>query len=478
MLSARGIRYEMADRARGMACGGIGMIHTLARKVRLIDEINQRLKLLKVHLPYHESDHVLNIAYNLLAGGQRIEDLELLRNDEAYLDALGTQRIPDPTTAGDFCRRFREADIEMLFEAIHAARKRVWALQPRAFFDKAVLDVDGTFVPTLGECKAGMDISYNGIWGFHPLLVSLSNTQEPLLIENRSASRPSHENAAARIDQAVTWCREAGFRSVRVRGDTDFTQTRHLDRWDDEGLEFVFGIDAMPNLVALASRLDAGVWKQLDREPKYERHGPERARPANIKEQIVRDRGYKNLRLISEDVVDVAYEPTACKRDYRLVIVRKNLSVERGEHVLFDNVRYFFYLTNDWDSTPAQIVFDANDRCNQENLIAQLKSGVQALRAPVSDLESNGAYMAMASLAWTLKAWFALSLPETGRWAKEHAEQKRTVLRMEFRSFVNAFIRIPVQIVQQGRQLIYRVLGWNRWLAVLFRGWDQLTQRC
>jgi hypothetical protein len=478
MLRAQGIQYEMAERTRGMGCGGVGAIHTLARKVGLIEEIDRRLHLLKVHLPYHESDHVLNIAYNLLVGGQCLDDLELLRNDEVYLDALGAQRIPDPTTAGDFCRRFAAQDVEALLDAIQAARRRVWAQQPEEFFAKAVLDVDGTLVPTTGECKAGMDVAYDGTWGFHPLIVSLANTQEPLSIENRSGNRPSHENAAARIDQAVQWCKEAGFRRVRVRGDTDFTQTRHLDRWSEQGLEFVFGINAMPNLVSLARRLDPGVWKRLERAPKYEREGPERERPPQIKEQIVRDRGFTNLRLISEDVVDVTYRPRACDQDYRLVIVRKNLSVERGEHALLDDVRYFFYLTNDWDCTAAQIVLDANDRCNQENLIAQLKGGVRALRAPVSDLVSNGAYMVMASLAWTLKAWFALMLQGRGRFAKLHAEQKQRILAMEFRSFVNAFIRIPVQIVRQGRRLIYRVLAWSRSLDVFFRAYDCIVQRC
>jgi len=255
-------------------------MHTLARKVGLIEEIDRRLHLLKTHLPYHESDHVLNIAYNLLAGGQCLEDLEPLRNDEVYLDALGKQRIPDPTTAGDFCRRFRAENIDALFEAIHCARRRVWAQQPEPFFEKTVIDVDGTFVPTTGECKQGMNIAYNGTWGFHPLIVSLSNTQGPLLVENRSGNRPSHENAAVRIDQAARWCREAGFRRVRVRGDTDFTQTKHLDRWNEAGIEFVFGVDAMPNLVAIAMQLDSRVWKRLEREPKYERQRP-RARASS-----------------------------------------------------------------------------------------------------------------------------------------------------------------------------------------------------
>ena len=119
MFSARNIRYDLADRSRGLACGGIGAMHMLARRTGLIDAINRRLHLLKLHKPYHESDHVLNIAYNILCGGQRLEHIELRRNDEVFMDALGAQRIPDPTTAGDFCRRFDEVDVEILMDIIN-----------------------------------------------------------------------------------------------------------------------------------------------------------------------------------------------------------------------------------------------------------------------------------------------------------------------------------------------------------------------
>jgi hypothetical protein len=112
MMAASNIHYEIAEKVQGIAPGGIGAIHLLARKVGLIHDIDEHLHLLKRHLPYHESDHVLNIAYNLLAGDSRLEHIEVRRNDEVYLDALGAQRIPDPTTAGDFCRRFAAADIE------------------------------------------------------------------------------------------------------------------------------------------------------------------------------------------------------------------------------------------------------------------------------------------------------------------------------------------------------------------------------
>jgi hypothetical protein len=161
MFAARNIRYEIADRARGIACGGIGAMHLLARRVGLIDAIDEHLHLLKQHKPYHESDHVLNIAYNLLAGGTRLEHLELRRNDEVYTQALGAERIPDPTTEGDFCRRFSELGVMRLQQIFNLVRQNVWKQQPDAFFDHAVLDADGTIAPTWGECKAGMDIAYN-----------------------------------------------------------------------------------------------------------------------------------------------------------------------------------------------------------------------------------------------------------------------------------------------------------------------------
>jgi len=478
MFTASNIHYDLSDRMRGLDTGGIGAMHRLARHTGLIEEIDRRLELLKVHLPYHESDHVLGIAYNILCGGTCLEDIELRRNNEVYLDALGAQRIPDPTTAGDFCRRFDEVSkIESLMAAINETRLGVWREQPEPFFEEAKIDADGTLAPTSGECKEGMDISYKGVWGYHPLVVSLANTGEPLYLVNRSGNRPSHEGAAARFDQALDLCRRGGFRKITFRGDTDFTQTRDLDRWDEEGVRLVFGCDAKQNRVECAESLSRRAWKRLDRRPKYEVMTEERDRPANVKEAKVVEREYKNLRLLSEDVAEFDYSPTACKKSYRMVVVRKNLTVEQGAWRLFDEIRYFFYITNDREAPAAEIVFDANDRCNQENLIAQLHSGVRATKMPVDNLLSNWAYMVMASLAWTLKAWFALLLPEQGRWAEMYGREKRAVLRMEFRTFLNLFLRVPAQVVRTSRRILFRLLSWNPWQHVFLRGVDQLHGR-
>jgi hypothetical protein len=480
MYRARNIQYEHSDRVRGLASGGIGAMHRLAQHTGLEDAINARVEVLKVHLPYHESDHVLGIAYNILCGGTCLQDIERRRQDEVYLDALGAQRIPDPTTAGDFCRRFDEAAIEALQAAINETRVRVWRAQPAAFFDEAVIDADGTLAETTGACKDGMDISYEGVWGYHPLVVSLANTQEPLYLINRSGNRPSSEGAAERFDQARALCQNAGFRRITFRGDTDFSQTGHLDRWDTAGVRFVFGYDARANLIREADGLPAHAWTRLVRRRPYEVQTAPRQRPANVKEAIIIERDFKNVRLEAEAVAEFAYQPVACATRYRMVVVRKNISVEQGDQRLFDEIRYFFYLTNDDETSAADVVFLANDRCNQENLIDQLKHGVGATRMPVDTLLSNGAYMVMAALAWTLKAWFALRLPETGRWAARYTAEKTAVLRMEFKAFLHAFMLIPVQVVRTSRRLVFRLLAWNPWQAVFLRGFDQWREplRC
>ena len=203
MFTAANIHYELAERTRGLGPGGIGAMHLLARRTGLIEAIDRRLHLFKMHLPYCESDHVLNIAYNILAGGTCLEDIELWRNDEVYLDALGAARIPDPTTAGDFCRRFGKSDVDTLMNVINDVRVKVWQQQPAAFFEEALIEGDGAMAETSGQCKQGMDINYKGQWGYHPLRVSLAHTAEPLVRVNRRGSRPSHEGATARFDQAI-----------------------------------------------------------------------------------------------------------------------------------------------------------------------------------------------------------------------------------------------------------------------------------
>ena len=470
MMTATNIHYEPAGRVRGLSAGGIGAIFLLAQQIDLINEIDRKLHLLKRHLPYHESDHVLNIALNILAGGQRLEHLERRRHDEVYLNALGAERIPDPTTAGDFCRRFAVADILTLMDILNRSRLRVWAQQPAEFFDQAILDADGTMVPTDAECKQGVDINHKGVWGYHPLLISLANTAEPLYLVNRSGNRPSHEQAHVYLDKAIALCRQGGFRRIRLRGDTDFSQTEHLDRWEEAGdITFLFGIDAHPTLKALAEDRPADAYSYLERPPRYAIKTVPRQQPERVKPRIVQQREYETIHLLEEMVAEFDYRPVACQTTYRVVVLRKRLARDKGQMRLFEEYRYFFFITNDRTTPTDQIVFQANDRCDQENLIAQLKGGVHALSTPVDDLVSNWAYMVMAALAWSLKAWAALLVPVTPRHAEQHQSQKRSWLHMEFATFRAAVIDLPCQIVRSGRRLIYRLLSWTPWQGAFLR---------
>jgi hypothetical protein len=466
MLKASNIHYEMAPRTQALNCGGIGALHLMVQRLGLVEDINENLQLLKVHLPYHESDHVLNIAYNILCGGVRLEDIELRRQDEVFLNGLGAERIPDPTTAGDFTRRFDRSDIDRLQDSINRARLKVWKAQGQDFLKEAFVDVDGTIAGTDAECKEGIGLSYKGIWGYAPLIISLANTKEVLDLVNRPGNAVSHAGSAERIERVLELVSQAAG-TTTIRGDTDFTHSAYLDRWDHRGVKFILGIDAHPKLIGLAEKLPASVWQRLERLPRYEILTEPRKKAFRYKEQIVIEKEFKNLKLVGEDIAEIEYQPAKCKRKYRVIIVRKNLSVQRGERALFDEIRYLFYITNRKDRAE-KIVGLANGRCNQENVIEQLKNGVNAMRMPVDDLESNWAYMVMAALAWNLKAWYGLLVPDRQRGIE--------LVQMEFRRFLQAIILLPSQIVRTARRVIYRILGYNDWLKDFLATWERLQR--
>ena len=466
-LSEEVVFFDLAEKTRAVAHGGLPLIHQIAIASGLIEALNA-VQVLKLKAPYFESDHLLNITYNFLCGGRALEHIEYRRRDPTHLDMLGTHSIPDPTTAGDFCRRYSTPQINCLQDQINLTRLKVWARQSRSFFKEAVVDLDGVLAPTSGECKQGMDISYNGQWGYHPLIVSLSNTHEILYAMNRSGNRPSYEGAHVYIDKTIAVLLMAGFQKIRFRGDTDFSQTEHLDRWDDLGVSFVFGIDAMANLVDIADSLENTEWERLERPAKYAVKTVPRGKRENIKEQIVEQRGYRNLILDHEDVAEVEYRPTKCKKSYRLVIVRKAITVKKGQELLLPEVRYFFYITNDHEKSAREIVFESNARCNQENLFAQLKSGMNAMAMPLNTLNANWVYLICACLALSLKSWTALYIDEACNNSLDSG-RKQLLLRMEFSSFLQAMIRLPAQVLHSGRKTVVRLLSMNDWSSTFFR---------
>ena len=469
MFAARKVSYEIGGRAEATCYGGIAAVHRLVTGLGLAEQIDDAVELLKVHLPYHESDHVLNMAYNVLCGGTRLEDIERLRHDVAFMNALGAELIPDPTTAGDFCRRFTEADVLALMEAVNSVRPKLWAGRGADLLGPvAYVDTDGTIAGTYGEHKAGMDMSYKGIWGYAPLIVSLANTKEVLYLVNRPGNAASQRGAAQWIGRAIDLVTPHAER-VCLRGDTDFSLTAHFDAWA-ERVDFVFGMDANAALRGRAEALDESCWSRLDRPAKHEpKTDQRRRREPNHKQRIVTERGYLDIRLNHEDLAEFDYQPGKCARPYRMIALRKNLTKSRGEQVLFgEDIRYFFYITTRTDLTPAEVVACANDRCDQENVIEQLKNGVNALRVPLYDLVSNWAYMVIAALAWNLKSWWATML--------HRKSDRREYIAMEFRRFTAAVILLPAIVARHARSTTIRILGYQPSLGRFFSAWRTIER--
>jgi Transposase DDE domain group 1 len=255
---------------------------------------------------------------------------------------------------------------------------------------------------------------------------------------------------------------------VCLRGDTDFSLTAHFDRWAQR-VDFIFGMDNNAALRSRAEALDEACWSRLRRRPPYQTLTDQtRSREPNHKQRIVTERGYLDLRLNHEDVAEFDYQPGKCHRRYRVVVVRKNISRARGEQVLFDEVRYFFYITTRTDLSAEQVVACANQRCDQENVIGQLKSGVGALRVPLYDLVSNWAYMVIAALAWNIKSWFAMMM--------HRKHDRREHIGMEFRRFLTRIILIPAMVSRRARTITIRLIGYNPSLDRLFSAWNSIER--
>jgi hypothetical protein len=227
-------------------------------------------------------------------------------------------------------------------------------------------------------------------------------------------------------------------------------------------VDFLFGMQAHRAVVSRAEQLPESAWKCLQRKEKYTTLSSQtrERNQNNEKQRIVVEREYVNLKLNHEDVAEFSHCPKKCKKSYRVVVLRKNVSKMKGENALIDEVRYLFYITTRYDLSAEEVIRCANQRCDQENIIEELKNGVNALRVPVYDLVSNWAYMVMASLAWNIKSWFAMMMH------LRHDRQR--YIAMEFRRFIRSIILIPCRVVRRARSVTIRLIGYQPSLDRLF----------
>ena len=404
VLRGGNIVYDVSSRMGGVSSGSLGLIVQLVKRLRVAERIDERVRVLKRHLPYRESDHVLNLIYNVMSGGVCLQDVKSRREDVSYLESVGARKIPAPSTEGDFLRRFKQEDVLALQEAFNESRLQVWQSQAAEMGKRATIDVDGTTAETTGCCKEGMDLNYKGQWGYGPLVVSLAETNEVLYTFNRPASRPSHEGAVAWIDRAVELVRRGGFEQVRLRGDTDFSLTRNFDRWSEEGVEFVFGIEANRSFVREANKIGEAQWQKLERKRKVVNSS--RQRPENVKQKVVRERGYKNLNLLSEHVTEIEYRPARGHLPNDHPAQARSKRVKSGCSAALSVLCHGRAGRRTVDTIVLEqraLQSGKRDRAAQERRSGSAHAGRYPGR--------NWTYLVIAAQAWNLKVWLGLLLP-------------------------------------------------------------------
>jgi hypothetical protein len=444
--------------------GGLVLAQQFVRRFGVAQRIDERLQLFKRHAPYHESDHVLALTYTLYADGACLEDQGSLQGSAAVCKLVGACRIPDPTTAGDFLRRFKTPEaVEQLSGVIDEVQEAAWSRLPRGArrhrrkHEFALVDLDGHVKPLYGEQKEGADFSYDGRWSYQPLVVSLAGSGECLGVVNQPGSARSSDAAAGAL-RAVLPRVKRHFRNAMVRGDTDFDRSDVLQAVIDSGAYFAIGGRVYGNRAALAQVISEKDWEPfIPRAQRHEssattRHG----RTPNYRVHKADERGFRRLRTVEQWVAEIPYQPHGLASPCRMIVRRIRIEEKDGQGALFEYFRYRLVLTNLPRSYPTREIVDLTyQRCDQENTIEQFGEGIAGWRMPVAEFLGNSAWLQIARLAWNLGKWIAqLALPSE-------------VVRWEWKRFRRHFVYVAAKVLKKGRRLIVRLAGSHRYLPEL-----------
>jgi len=439
--------------------GGLVLAQQFVRRFKVAQQLDDALTLFKRHAPYHESDHILALAYTLYVDGTCLEDQAALQGSEAVRRMVGACRIPDPTTAGDFLRRFRSArEVGQLSGVIDDIEEAVWSKLPgrirrrRKKHEFALVDLDGHIKPLYGEQKEGADFSYDGRWSYQPLVVSLAGSAECLKVVNQPGSARPSDAAAGALKEVLPRV-QRHFRGAVVRGDTDFDRADVFNAAIENGAYFAIGGRLHPNRAALVERIGEEDWKPfLPRAERELARGVSRqGRTPDYRRQKAAGRGFRALSTITQWLSEIEYHPQGLSEPCRMIVRRVLVEERDGQGELFYHFRYRLVLTNLPRSYTARDIVDLSyQRCDQENVIEQFGHGIAGWRMPVAEFMGNSAWLEIARLAWNLGKWIAqLVLPSE-------------VVRWEWKRFRRHFVYIAAKVVKLGRSWVVRLAGSHR----------------
>lgn len=448
------VAAELDHRSNSTPYGGLAAAHLLVKRLGLDKEIDSHLNLLQLQIHYGESDHVLTNVYNLFAGGTNIEDIENLRRSGEIRNLLGSARVPDPTTEGDFLRRFREPDIWGLHDAMDAVRVKVWRRLPKKMRKRATIDFDSKVKEVYGRCKEGADFAYNGKWSYHPHLVTLSETNEVLCAVNRPGNAAPADGAEELLERSMNLA-SPYFDKVFARGDSKYYRKKFIKKCDERGVFFTIVAQKCPALLEAAESLPEEEWMAYGGGEEEEvPPAKSRKKRRRWEQEIARRRRYRALSTVSEDVAEFRYAPFGQEKSYRFIIKRQKVRERDKQLRIFEHYEYHLVITNIEDWSASEVLRFYFGRCgDQENAIEQLTNGLEALRMPTGELLSNWAFLICGTLAWNLKSWLALTvLP-------------RQTLNWEWKRFRYAFVYLAASIVKTARRVVARFAASGRFAA-------------
>ena len=468
VIRNRQVRVQIQERGEITPYGGLSLAHDLAMRLGIDRDINHSMELLRLHLPYFNSDHLLTHVYNQYVGGSCIEDIAHLQHSDAIKHLTGACRIPDPSTAGDFLRRFNRSNLRAFQQVIDRAREKVWRQMPNSRKRVATIDMDSTIKPVYGECKQGADFSYTGKWSYHPLLLTLAETRELLRTLNRSGYAVSADGATAALKEVLPMVKRH-FGKVYVRGDSAFYQKAIIAQCVRNHVGFALVMDSYANLIAMAENLPESAWKPFSAHAaqKAARTDPRRKtrrKRERVRRRKAQERGYKTLATTDQWAAEFNYtlrpaldEFGLVGSTFRVVVKRQLVETSQGQELLYTDYVYRFIITNipRSEMDAGEVLRFAYGRCDQENIIEQAKNGIAALRMPTGELLANAAFLMAGQLAWCLRAWLSLlALPrETSRW--------------EWKWFRQAFVYVAARITQGAHRAKVYLAGCHRFVEHL-----------
>ena len=464
---------EIDERAVVTPYGGLALVEQFCRTFKVAQTIDKAVHVLKQHQPFHESDHVLSQVLSLYVGGRTLEDLSSIQHDEAVRRMFGACRLPDPTTAGDFLRRFTPQSLTALRSALDTIQEDVWRKLARRQGKRgkrplAVIYLDGHIKELYGSSIEGADFSYTGKWSYNALTVTMAGTGECVATRLRPGNMRSSEGAAAVLDEILPRLNEH-FEQILVVADSDFDRSDVRMACLRTGAYFAFVGREQSDRPEMADSIQQ--WRNFRTralrraEQRRRREGHRsRERKPNRKRQRARERKFMELRLVRQFVGETTFTPPKTNELLRLIVRRQIIDRhEPKQGTLFAQFRDRYIVSNIPASWSAEEVIDATyERCDQENVIEQLGSGLAMWRMPVKQFIGNEAWMEIARLAWNMRAWIAqLALPEEA-------------VRWEWKRFRQAFVYLAAQVVHGANQVWVRFAGSHRFAPMLLHAHQHL----